>query len=468
MTAPAPATTPRAVAGHSLALIATEAATRATSFVAVAYLSRTLAPAGMGAVEFGMSVFGLVVVIGTGGIDTVLTPMAARQPGDVRRLAGRALVVAWIQLALALVLVLGAAALFEVAPELRTSMPWFAAAAVLAPAGMRFAFVAGERAWIGGLTNVLGALAFLALCRLGVHDAGDAARVGAAWLAATALRVAVAFAVFRRRHGAPVFVTDATGAWLRRAATVGVGSLAASLMINADVIVLGFVRPAGEVASYGLATKVPLFLASLAALFYTALFPTVVRAVAGGEAARLGRIVGTTVALALAVGVPGAVALGFGAAPLLVLLFGDAYRGAGPVLALLAWRIPLAAVLGAFQGVVWATSPERDARLAVLTCAAMLVPLPLAAAYAGSLGVAACVVLGSAVGVVLYRRDTGIDAVGGAPACAWSAAGGLVTAACWLVVAPAGVVAATATMLAAWAAGSGLALWPLLPRLRAL
>ena len=79
----------RTVAGASLALIAAETVTRATSFLAIAYLSRTLAPAGMGAVEFGTALFGLVLVLGTGGVEAVFTPAAAREPAAVPSLAGR-------------------------------------------------------------------------------------------------------------------------------------------------------------------------------------------------------------------------------------------------------------------------------------------------------------------------------------------------------------------------------------------
>ena len=93
--------------------------------------------------------------------------------------------------------------------------------------------------------------------------------------------------------------------------------------------------------------------------------------------------------------------------------------------------------------------------------------MPFAAVSAGSLGVAACVVFGNAVGVALYGRRAGTGA-GIASASLWGAAGGIVTVIVWFLLAPSGAVAATAAMLVAWAVGSGVALWPLVPRLRAL
>ena len=87
-------TTRRTVLGNSLVLIAAEGATRATSFLTIAYLSRTLLPGGMGAVEFGFAVFALFQAVGSGGVEALLTPAAARRPDDVPTLAGRSLLLA--------------------------------------------------------------------------------------------------------------------------------------------------------------------------------------------------------------------------------------------------------------------------------------------------------------------------------------------------------------------------------------
>lgn len=458
-------TTRRTVLGNSLVLIAAEGATRATSFLTIAYLSRTLLPGGMGAVEFGFAVFALFQAVGSGGVEALLTPAAARRPDDVPTLAGRSLLLAGSQLVVAAIVLGAGGAMLDLSAELRASALLFAAAALIVPAGMRFAFVAGERAWVLGLTNVVGHVCFLGLCLAGVHKPEDVVRVGLFWVAAIALRTVVALVAFVRRYGAVVFATDRFLWWLGRTAAVGLGSLSLGLMTSADVVVLGLMRAPEEVACYGLAAKLPLFLASLVGLFYTALFPTLVRAVAGNDDARVARIGSDAIALGLGIAVPGALALGLVAEPLITLLFTDRFRSAAPVLALLAWRFPLSATVGILQSVLWAQSPEREARVAVTVFLATLALLPFGAQHAGAIGVGWCMLLGNLLAIALFARATGVRDLLGIRTVAIVTIGAGATVGLLRALAPIAGPAAIAAMLVAWAAGSAIATFPVLTRL---
>jgi O-antigen/teichoic acid export membrane protein len=184
---------------------------------------------------------------------------------------------------------------------------------------------------------------------------------------------------------------------------VGVGSIARGLMLTMDVLVLGLFRPADEVALYGLAIKVPLFFGSLATLFYTALFPTIARDVAG-DTGRVGKIGAETVEIVLGVMLPGALCLGLVAEPLVLALFTERYREASPLLGVLVWRLPLMAAGGVYRTVLWAKNPGADARVSVQVVTMTFVALLAVAGTAGATGVAWAMLAGDAIGLVLNRH----------------------------------------------------------------
>jgi hypothetical protein len=115
------------------------------------------------------------------------------------------------------------------------------------------------------------------LCVATVRRPDDVARVAFGWAAALAIRAASQLATFARDHGALRFDARGLGGLLRRSTMLGAGSVARGLTQSVDVLVLGLFRPADEVARYALAVKLPLFVVSLATLFYMALLPTLAR-----------------------------------------------------------------------------------------------------------------------------------------------------------------------------------------------
>jgi O-antigen/teichoic acid export membrane protein len=57
----------RSVLANAASLIGVEAGTRAVSFLTILYLSRTLAPDGMGVVELGLAIFAALYIVSAGG-----------------------------------------------------------------------------------------------------------------------------------------------------------------------------------------------------------------------------------------------------------------------------------------------------------------------------------------------------------------------------------------------------------------
>jgi O-antigen/teichoic acid export membrane protein len=441
----------RRVLGNSAWLIAAEGGTRVLSLVAILYLSRTLARDGLGIVQIGLALFAVLQLVCTGGVETLFVREAARRPGEVRRLAGQSVLLGWAQLAVALGAVALGTWLVPMEPLLRRNALVFGLAAVFLPPAVRFVFLAAERVRIVGLGTIAAYGTFMALCLVGVRGPDDLGRVALFWMAGIALRAAVQLAAFVAAHGPPVFDGRGLAARFRLTVALGAGSVARGLMLNADVLVLGLVVTPEEVAPYGLATKLPLFLASLATLFYTALFPTLVRAEAGDDGARVSRIQRETVEAVLGVMLPAAVCLGLAAGPLVRALFTDGFADAVPVLVVLLWRLPLLAVEGVYRTVLWARSPEADARTSVTALAVMVALLLAVAPAGGPLAAAWAMLAGDVVALALYARAVGPAAIGRDAAVRI----GLTTAAAaglMLLVPRDGGLLAIAAALAVWAA----------------
>ena len=111
-------------------------------------------------------------------------------------------------------------------------------------------------------------------------------------------------------------------------------------MSTFDIIVISLVLGPRDVGIYGVAAKPALFAAGAVALFSLS-FLSAFSATAVGEAALLhGRALRTSFLACV-----GMAAVLSAAAPLVPLVFGESYSDAVPVVAVIAWRIPVA-VLG--------------------------------------------------------------------------------------------------------------------------
>lgn len=402
----------RTVLVNSAWMVGAEVATRLLSLATILYLSRTLAPDGVGTVEFGMAVFGLLHLVTMNGVEARLVPAMVRAPEDVTRLAGRSLLLAWGQLVIVLAGFLAIARAVGVSDAMWTAALVFGSAAVVAPFALRFAAIGGERMWPIGVGLVAGACAYLGLTVALVTSPDHALRVGGCWALAMIVRAAIPYGLFVRREGRPQLDAGGLGPELLRTAGLGVGGVARGLMATIDVIVLGILTHPEAVASYGLAAKVPLFLATLIAMFHTALFPSIVRAFAVGDRVRVRRVAGAVLDVSLGLALPTAVCLGAVAGVVATVLFTDRFPDAGWLMALLLARLPLSAASGLFRTLVWAQSPARDARVAVQVLVATLTILVVATAWYGTAGTVAGMLCGDVIALGLYARHAAIEGVG--------------------------------------------------------
>jgi O-antigen/teichoic acid export membrane protein len=328
------------------ALAISETIASAIGLVAVLVTARRLGPESFGLVTLGLTIATWVAIVADSGTEILSVRNVAQEPGRFAALAERIL---GLRLTLAFVTggVLAAVVFATVSHEHREVLAGFALllpALALNPRWMVLG-VRGARAIAIG--NVVGRAVVLALTLLLVFSADDAVRVPFVQTAGFLVYALVvlgslvpAFGVLRPRVD--------LSAWretLREGLPLMVNSLARTSMNFVDVLAVGLLLGTSAAGVYGAAARPALFLTMTTWLFSVA-FLSSYSATGGLAAARLFR---RSARLGLAVGLVGAVTISVAAGALVPLLFGRRYADAGPVLAVLAWRLPLLALAALYS-----------------------------------------------------------------------------------------------------------------------
>ena len=455
------------LAGNTLALMMAQAGTRLASLVVVLLIGRTLGPEGLGLYAIAGAVASLALVVADAGIDTVTIRTMARGQAVAPYLGAllparlglglAAIAIGWLgawaagyePAAVLLAVALTAAAALEiVATSLRAALR--AAETMMSEAGLVLIGQVGRAAGIGL------ALAF----GLGVPGMAGGAVVAAL------VSLAVAAAFVGRRFGAPRPRLD-WSLWRDTARETG-PVLAWLLLIQVgsrtDALFIGYWWPASEAGRFHAASGVLAGLNIAVAMTLAALYPALVRARAAGRRDHVARltlpVLGGGLALTLTVSILAPLAI----EPLLLLLLGDRFVGAGPALMILRWALP-ALVLTGVSGVVL-RSAGRDRPLVWLALAGAVVSVALNALLIptqGAIGAAVSTLMAemamAGTGVALLRgqglavaRPVAIGlVVGGLAGELGLLAARLVDGAWWLT-AGAGVAVAGTTLLAVFLA----------------
>jgi O-antigen/teichoic acid export membrane protein len=232
---------------------------RGISFVTMVHLSRTLEPAGMGVVDFGLSVFVMVQIFTLGGVEVLGTRLAARSERRLRALAGTVCLIGWIFFALAYACVVGLLPLLAGKSEMRTAALLFALATFLAPLGLRFAYLGRERLAIPAIASVLVHAGILGLVLMLVRERDDLRIVPFIWIGCESLRALLQYIAFRRRYGGIRLRLRwlHLRAWLAAALPLTVSRVGRGFLLVLDLLMLGFLASPAEVGFYGVGLRIP-------------------------------------------------------------------------------------------------------------------------------------------------------------------------------------------------------------------
>lgn len=344
------------IARRFAALFAGEGVARAVGFVLVLVLARRLEPDGFGVVTLGLTLVAWFTFVVDSGTELLNVRDIARAPERFRQIAANVL---GLRLALSLI----AAVVFVVGVEV------FARSAYTRDAVVLFALllpaIALNLRWmvlgVGGSRGVaVGNVASRVLVLTGalvlVIDPGDVRRVPVLETAGELLYALVILVYVARRVG-PVRPGFDLGAWLvtlRRSLPLMGSGVARATIFSFDVIVISLALGPHDLGVYGIALRPVDFAAGAVGLFSLSFLSAFTATTHEDAAALHGRALRVSVAACCAL----AFMLSLGSL-LVPFVFGDDYVAAVPVLAILAWRIPFAALSGMYTSVLVARQRQR-------------------------------------------------------------------------------------------------------------
>lgn len=330
--------TTQTIAKNTFWLFFGQLAGRALRAIIVIYAARVLGASNWGAFSYALGVAAFLTIFSDIGINALLTKEASRKP----ELKDQYLATAFfVKLALLILCVTGVIIAFPYLtniPEAAALMPILVlvfAFDTLRDLGSALARALEKMEMEAGLlafTNF--AIVALGFALLMTYKTATALAWGYAVGSGLGF-VATAFALrrhygnilkdFSRRLILPILTT----AW-----PFGLMGLMGAIMLNTDIIMLGWLRSATEVGYYSAAQKLILLSYVFPQLIATSVFPPLARAVASDKPAAKA-LLEKSVAFATLVAIPVAL-LGFLlATPIITLVFGAAYATAIPAFKLL-------------------------------------------------------------------------------------------------------------------------------------
>jgi O-antigen/teichoic acid export membrane protein len=331
----------RTVLRRSAALLIGDVVARTIGFVVVLLLARRLGPEGFGVITLGLVLVGWLRFVVDSGTELHNVREVARQPARFREIAEQ-------MLGLRLVLSVVAAVLFVVGVEIfarseftRDTVILFAACFPAIALNLRWMVlgIGGSRAVAVGNAASRGFVLIGAL--LLVFDASDIEWVPlleAGGELAYAL-VILAFAIWKLGWLRPRASLSYWWATLSGSLPLMISGVARATIFSVDILIIDLALGPREVGIYGVAIRPVAFASGAVGLFslsyLSALSATASEHIAAlhGRALRVSLVACVIVAACLSV-----------SSLLIPFVFGNEYSDAVPVMAILSWRIPLAAL----------------------------------------------------------------------------------------------------------------------------
>jgi O-antigen/teichoic acid export membrane protein len=316
-------------------------------FLVFAFLARTLYPEGYGAVEYavGLSVFFATLV--DGGLGVVGVRRIARQSDDLPALAAQVPVA---RLGLALVnvplMVLVAAPATHV-PAGRSLVWLFALSLLAAPWRQDWLLQAKERMSEVMLAQLLRVVIFGVIVLAFVRGPSDILAVG--WAEIASVSAMSLYCIARQRARITPFrlwppVAGFVGL-AKEGAMVGFGNAVWAANQYAPLLLVGSLVGGMETAWFAAANRMIASALTFSYLYHFNLYPTIARATAR-DREELSSLLTASFRVVAWGGTAVALALTLLAEPLCVLLFGNGFKPAAPMLMVMAWMVPVALLSG--------------------------------------------------------------------------------------------------------------------------
>jgi PST family polysaccharide transporter len=326
---------------------------KAVTILAFAYLARVFGPAEFGTLEFALAVVTILTLL----VDWGLSPYGAREVGKDSGRTG-ALVRHIVVTRLALVLLAWAVL---VGLSLALDQPW-STRRVLLLYGLPLVALAGSLSWVFQGRDAMEVVAggsmlrwsmFAGGCALVASGPGDTWKIPLVEAVAVGGMAVLYVSIFRSRFGGwGSGVSSARVATLlREAFPIGASELTWALRVYFATVALGVLVGGPEVGWFGGAHRIVLALHTFVWLYFFNVLPSMART-SRRPRAELRALIGDSLRASAWAVVFVAIVVTVMAKPIVTVLYGSAYEASAPVLRILVWLVPVAAMSGHYRYVL--------------------------------------------------------------------------------------------------------------------
>ena len=325
-------------------LSAGDVAAKILAFFAFAHIARVLGTDGFGAIGFAAAFTLYFSLIVSQGLDVYAIQEVARDFSVLHRRAASILGLRLVSTLIAYPTLVLVAFQIGKPAAVRNLVLLYGLSFIPTALSLQWVFQVTERMKYVAGANVLGQMVFASLVLLCVGKPSRIFLVPVFQCAGELAGTIFFIGLYRKLFG-PVRITFRAGGWshmLRESLPMGFSGALSLIMINFDMVLLGFMKPVSEVGQYSAAYKVISFFSSLILLYNRNLFPAVSRS--RGRPLVLRQISEKTQKYCLLLSLPLALGGTLLAGPLMRMIFGPDYSGGAAALSILIWIIPTASL----------------------------------------------------------------------------------------------------------------------------
>ncbi len=325
-------------------LSAGDVAAKILAFFAFARLARVLGTDGFGSIAFAAAFTLYFSLIVSQGLDVYAIQEVARDLGILQRRAASILGLRLVSTLVAYPALLLVSSQIGKPAQVKVLVLLYGLSFIPSALSLQWVFQVTEHMKYVAGANVLGQMVFASLVLLSIGRPSQIFLVPVFQCAGELAGTIFFFCLYRKLFG-PVRISFRAGDWthmLRGSLPMGFSGALSLVMINFDMVLLGFMKPASEVGQYSAAYKVIAFFSSLILLYNRNLFPAVSRS--RGRPDTLRQISDGTQKYCLLLSMPLALGGSILAGPLMRMIFGPEYGGGAAALAILIWIVPTASL----------------------------------------------------------------------------------------------------------------------------
>ncbi len=322
-------------------LAAGDLAAKALAFWAFAHIARVVGTELFGDLAFAVAFtlyFGLIV---SQGLDIYGIQELARDRSRVAVYTANILGLRLVSSLVATTALLITVSLLAKPIPVKTLMLLYGLTLISSVFSLQWVFQAFEKMKFVAAANVIGQLVFSALVLLFLNRPAQFLWIPVFQVAGEIVSTLYLILHFRRNFG-PVHFTFSLHTWsgiLKDSIPMGLSSVFTLIMINFDMVLLGFLKPASDVGQYSAAYKIINFFSSFVLLYNRNLLPAVSRC--KGNPSMLQHISERTQKYILLLSLPLAVGGAMVSLPLIRVIFGSRFSEGATALAILIWIVPM-------------------------------------------------------------------------------------------------------------------------------